>query len=282
MTTNEMLSVIHPELGLSAESPDALYVALRERIARYTMGDSTSVPVDTARRLLEGILYSTDLCRRFPQADLPGDAPLMVRIKAGAEVARRLAKRAKLLLYEANRLQPPVVNRTFRETLSALPGFFRAYDADFFPQEIPCSFDYPLCHPIPDSLLGAEYMQAYLRRWLMESAFLRAFPADMLQSLYTRYYVDYEDLLVNLFLPVAEMATLCALAQVPVKSLSLTPPEYTAATQLLLQQDSSAAERCFLAAADDVLIQLKIGDTFTHAELHQTVHDLLIRLRAVS
>ena len=282
MTTSEALSAIDPEVGLQTELPDELFVVLRERIARYTMGDSSSVPVDTARRLLEGILYSADLCRRMPPDDLASNAPLSSREKAGAVIAKRLAKRAKLLLYEAKRKQPPVTNRTFRETLSALSSFSRGYDADFFPHEIPCSFDYPLCHPISESLLGAEYLREYLRHWLQESAFLRVFPADALQTLYTRYYIDYEDLLVNLFLPVAEMSTLCSLVNAPVQSLALSPPEYDAASQLLLQEDVSAAEATILAAAEGVLLQLGIHSAYLKEEICRTAQDLLVRLRSAS
>ena len=282
MTTTEALCAIDPEVGLQTESPDELFVLLRERIARYTMGDSSSVPVETARRLLEGMFYCADLCRRRPPDDLASGAPLSERVAAGAAIAKRLAKRAKLLLYEARRKQPPVTNRTFRETLSALPSFFRGYDADFFSQEIPCSIDYPLCHPVPETLLGVEYMLTYLRRWLMESAFLRVFPADALRSLYTRYYVDYEDLLVSLFLPVAEMATLCALAKAPVQSLTLSPQEYEAASQLIFQQDASAAEKSILAAAKAALSQLGLNSAHLREEMFLTARDLMIRLRSTS
>lgn len=282
MTTNEALCAIDPEVGLQTELPDELYMVLRERIARYTMGDSSSVPVDTARRLLEGILYCADLCRRIPPDDLASNAPLSSREKAGADTAKRLARRARLLLYEARRKQPPITNRTFRETLSALPSFFRAYDADYFPQEIPCSFDYPLCHPISESLLGVEYLLDYLRHWLLESVFLRAFSTEALESLYKRYYIDYEDLLVNLFLPVAEMATLCALVNAPVRSLTLSPTEYEAASQLVLQADASTAETTILAAAEGVLLQLGINSAPLKDELRLTARDLLIRLRSAS
>lgn len=282
MTTNEALCAIDPEVGLQTELPDELYMVLRERIARYTMGDSSSVPVDTARRLLEGILYCADLCRRIPPDDLTSNASLSSREKAGAVTAKRLERRARMLLYEARRKQPPITNRTFRETLSALPSFFRAYEADYFPQEIPCSFDYPLCHPISESLLGVEYLLDYLRHWLLESVFLRAFSAVALESLYKRYYIDYEDLLVNLFLPVAEMATLCALVNAPVRSLTLSPAEYEAASQLVLLADASTAETTILAAAEGVLLQLGINSAPLKDELRRTAQDLLIRLRSAS
>ncbi|MEA4870628.1 MAG: DUF6179 domain-containing protein [Christensenella sp.] len=280
MMTTDVLRVIDPELSRQTESPAEIYALLRERIARYTMGDSTSVSVGTARRLLEGLLYCADLCRRMPPNDLATDAPLSARVKAGSEIAKRLEKRAKLLLYEATRLQPPIRNRSFQDTLHALPSFFRGYDADFFAQEIPCSFDYPLCHPVSDALLGVEYMLDYLRRWLVESRFLRAFSEDSLRTLYERYYIDSMDLLVNLFLPVAEMATLCALAGAPIGRLALAPAEYASVGQLLLQMDEQAAQRYILAASDRAVAQLGLDGEPVLEEMRQTARDLLFRLRA--
>ncbi|MPM79294.1 hypothetical protein SDC9_126327 [bioreactor metagenome] len=278
--TTDVLRVIDPELSRQTESPAEIYALLRERIARYTMGDSTSGSVGTARRLLEGLLYCADLCRRMPPNDLATDAPLSARVKAGSEIAKRLEKRAKLLLYEATRLQPPIRNRSFQDTLHALPSFFRGYDADFFAQEIPCSFDYPLCHPVSDALLGVEYMLDYLRRWLVESRFLRAFSEDSLRTLYERYYIDSMDLLVNLFLPVAEMATLCALAGAPIGRLALAPAEYASVGQLLLQMDEQAAQRYILAASDRAVAQLGLDGEPVLEEMRQTARDLLFRLRA--
>ena len=117
MTTNDELALMLPENVAGAFSLEELFALLRERIARYTMGDHTSVPLDTAHRLLEGILYCVDLSRRIPARELPPDASLEDRLKVGSAAAKKLAQRAKLLLYEAQRKQPPVTNRTFQETL---------------------------------------------------------------------------------------------------------------------------------------------------------------------
>ena len=196
------------------------------------------------------------------------------------QIAKRIAKRAKLLLLQAQRTQPPLVNTAYCDTLDALPAFFRSYDADFFAQEIPCSFDYPLCHPVSESLLGAEYMQEYLRRLILENTFLRAFPADALRALYERYYIDYSDLLVNLYLPAAEMSILCALAGESEKSLSLSPEELTRVGNLLSEASREDAERMMQHAAQDALCARNLGGDGLRAYMQHTAQDLLVRLRA--
>lgn len=278
MTTND-ISIFAPSQSPGAQLPEELLELLSERIARYTMGDSSSVPAETARRLLEGIVFCVELNRLQPSAAVSPDALLRARWEAGVMEAKRLARRAKLLLREAERMQPPVTNRGFRDSLAAMEGFFRAYDADFFVQELPCSLDYPLCHPVSDALLGVQYLLDYLRRWLMESLFLRAFPPDALISLYGRYYGDYDDLLVNLYLPAAEMAVLCALAGEPPRSLSLFPGELAKAEDALLREEEGARET-LLQAADGALAELRIGGAAARRYLRDTAADLLVRLRA--
>lgn len=279
-TTSNALLTLAPDAPSYSENPEILYLLLEERIRRYTMGDSSSVPVDTARRLLESILYCLDIQRRADKNALPDSAPMKTRWQAGVDAAKRTAKRARLLLLQAQRTPPPLSNTAYCDTLTALPAFFAAYDADFFAQEIPCSFDYPLCQPVLDGLFGAEYIQDFLRRMLAENTFLRAFSADALLSLYEKYYIDYADLLVNLYLPAAEMATLCALFGAPVRALSLTPEQLQALNEKLQKATETEAQALIDEAAENALLELQLSGTFLRDYLKKTARDLLVRLRA--
>jgi len=278
-TNNELLALV-PEAGAFQEDPESLYLLLEERIRRYTMGDSTSVPVDTARRLFESILYCLDLQRSTRREKAEAHPNMKDRWQEGVTIAKQHARRAKLLLLQAQRTPPPLTNTAYCDTLSALPAFFAGYDADFFAQEIPCSFDYPLCQPVSDARLGAEYIQDFLRRLIAENTFLRAFSEEALLSLYERYYLDYADLLVNLYLPAAEMATLCALAGVPVRGLILTSEQLARLNGRLLTADEAEARRMIEEAADSALLELGLSGTFLRAYTVQTAQDLLVRLRA--
>ena len=281
-STNEGLLPLLLEEPSFSEKPEAVYLLLEERIRRYTMGDSTSVPVDTARRLLESILYCLDLNRRFPVQDMMQGAPLHVRWRAGVDQAKRIAARAKLLLKQAQRTPPPLVNTAYCDTLEALPAFFAGYDADFLAQEIPCSFDYPLCQPVSESLLGAEYILEYLRKLLVENTLLRAFSQEALRALYARYYVDYVDLLVNLCLPAAEMATLCAFARRPMRELSLSGAEMAGISAALTRAGEEEAQASFRSAADCALAELNLRGEYSLALMRQTADDLRVRLRAAA
>lgn len=280
--TNNALTALAPEASVSPMDAEAIYLLLEERIRRYTMGDSTSVPADTARRLLESILYCLDLNRRFPTPNATQDSPLHVRWRAGVDQAKRICGRAKLLLKQAQRTPPPLVNTAYCDTLEALPAFFAGYDAEFFAQEIPCSFDYPLCQPVPDSLLGAEYILEYLRKLLAENTLLRAFSQESLRALYVRYYVDYVDLLVNLCLPAAEMATLCALAHRPVRELLLSQAEMACISEALSRESEQEARERFCNASERALAELNLRGEYLITLMRQTADDLWVRIRAVA
>lgn len=280
LTTNDTLSLLLPDEPRLPENAEEVYAILAERIGRFTMGDSTSVPVETAQRLLESILFCVDLNRRAPSTEIPPEAPLRARWQAGVQEARRIAKRAKLLLLQAQRMPPPVVNTAYCDTIDALPAFFAGYDADFFAQEIPCSFDYPLCRPVQDSLLGAEYMREYLRCLLTESSFLRVFTPETLRALYVRYYIDYADLLVNLFLPAAEMATLCALAGEDVRALWLPPEKLARVGRSLASLEEDEAKERMRQAVKHTLCTLHLAGDFLLHYMQDTALALLVRLRA--
>lgn len=280
MTTNEALIPLFPEAPTTAEQPEAVYALLEERVRRYTMGDSTSLPVETARRLLEGILYCLDLNRRLPTEDVPATAPLKERWRAGVKAAKKTAQRAKLLYLQAQRNPPPLVNTAYSDTMESLPAFFAGYDPDFFAQEIPCSFDYPLCQPVSDSLLGAEYIQDYLRRLLAENALLRALGREELLALYQRYYLDYADLLVNLYLPAAEMVSLCALTGEPVFALLLPAEKLRQVNRLLAGQAEVEAKETLAHGVICAMDTLGLKGEFLLHYMQQTANDLLVRLRA--
>ena len=278
MTTNNLL----PGEPAREESLPEIAALLSERIARYTMGDSTSVRVETAARLLEGIVFCAELHKAGATSEVPLSASLADRCAAGAREAKRLAARAKLLLEQAKRFAPPVVNIGYLDTLRALPDFFKQYDADFFAQEIPCSIDYPLCQPVSDALFGVSFVLDYLHRWLVESAFLRSLEEKPLRHLYERYYGDYNDLLVNLYLPAAEAAVLCALADQPVHSLFLNTFERENAMRKVCNNSEAAARGAVSAAAERACNELSIKDAFARSYAEQTALDLMTRLRAAS
>ncbi len=231
---------------------------LAERTGRYTMGDSTSVRAETAERLARGILCCVGLHLRSRGAKETAERSVKALYEAGVQDARRQARRAKLLLRQAEANRPPVENVGFSDTLAALPAFFERYDAAFFAHEIPCDIDYPLCSPVPDELFGAEYVAEYLRRWNMECAFLRRFEAPLLSLLYTRRFGD-AGLLVNLYAPVAEAALGRALSGKRAQGLFADETDRALIYGRVGRASKDAARSALLAAAERVCGELGVA-----------------------
>ena len=254
------------------------FALLSERIARFTMGDSSSVRAETAEQIGRSLQYCISLAlsaSNEPQTETRSARELY---ENGLVEARRLTKRAKMLLRQAETLRPPVENVGFRDTLSALPEFFRRYDPEFFACEIPCDIDYPLCAPVPETLPGVDYMLDYLRRLNAESAFLRRFPAPLLALAYERYYGD-DGLLVNLYEPVAAAAAGRALAGKSVKNLFTDADDRARIHAALQSADEAEAEALLAAAAEAVCTELDVTGAFDRAYYKNAARALLPRLK---
>ena len=114
--------------GARAQLEAQLLSLLAWQARLFTAGDSTSLPEETARSLLESVEYGK-----------------------------------RLWLAACERL-PPVENRSMQDTLRGIGTFFRRYDVRFFAHEIPCDIDYQLAIPVEPEQKGVDYVNRYLER----------------------------------------------------------------------------------------------------------------------
>jgi hypothetical protein len=177
---------------------------LERRTAIYTMGDSTSVPKEVAVDLLRSVCFVLGIDSEHPEVperllhvDLEDEfRRCLADIERKVELAGRLWR-------EVCAAMPPIANIALQDTLTSIGDFPKAYDFRSMAHEIPCSIDYPLCHPVPETLLGVDYIDEYLRRLLAEADFLRRFEPDACARVLDRTCPDYVGLLINLYEPVA-------------------------------------------------------------------------------
>ena len=169
-----------------------LYELLAEQAKKYTMGESSSIPVDTARELVNSLRYTLGF------ADVTA-RDLWAEVEKGRTAIRGKTDSARILWERACLTAPRTENVFYRETLKSIGGFFGRYDVLFFAHMIPCSIDYQLLIPVPESLQGVSYVEEYLRRLLTENHLMRAF--DPLPVLEKRCPL-YRELCINLCEPV--------------------------------------------------------------------------------
>ncbi len=174
---------------------------LAHQIRLYTHGESSSVQVELAQELLDSICYclgvSTEEPGRRGRELLRLD--MVQEFHAGREAIRQKTEYGREKWREVCDSLPSVLNVYLLDTLKKVGKCWKRYDILFFAHRIPCSIDYPLSQPISETLLGIDYVNAYLEQLERENRFLTGIPAGRLKELLDRSGFDYRGLPVNLY-----------------------------------------------------------------------------------
>lgn len=167
------------------------------------MGESSSVPVETAQELLSSVCFTIgEAARRngLSSSGLAG-SDFDALFARGQEVIKEKIAEGRRLWTNACLTAPEIRNQSYRDTLREIGAFFRRYDFRYFAHQIPCSIDYQLCFPVPESLSGIRYVSEYLRRILIENGILHCFEKGLVIRLLKSCCPDYSGLLINLCEP---------------------------------------------------------------------------------
>lgn len=166
---------------------------LAERAGRYAMGESTSLPEETAGELLESVLFCTQkgLAALGKRASwLAGNGEVRQAFSAGLSLVREEARQAAETLSRVREYSWFGSDSRRDAVFRDIPQFFRLYDPEFFACRIPCLIDYPLCLPVRGD--GIDYVARYLWGLERESRFCARFPEDRVRALLRRYCPGYE------------------------------------------------------------------------------------------
>ena len=194
-----------PENGDSLAAKLRVWKFMESHAARYTMGESTSLPAETAEALLASAWYVWGMDREaglseLPQEDLDAAYRREVyRLEQKKALGRRLWRRAMETL-------PSEASLPLLETMRSIGRGFARYDVHWFALEFPCTIDYPLCRPATERMQGIDALNEYLRGILMENDFLNRFPQPLRSALLACGCPDWKVLPVNLYEPVASGA----------------------------------------------------------------------------
>lgn len=258
---------------------DAFMRLLERRIAAYTQGDSSSVPAHVAVDLLRSISFvlGIDLEERLVPEHLLG-------VDLEREFKRRLAdvdrqvEDAERLWREVCIAMPLVPNIALRDTLAAIHDFFEHYDTRSMAHDIPCSIDYPLCHPVDGSIMGVDYIAEYLRRLMIEARFLQLFEVAACERVLSHASPDHVELLVNLYEPVAVNAIGLALVGQDPAHLVISDSERDAIQARLRPLGAAGRELALREAATSLCDDLGVSDAEAREYLSDIVPELLPRI----
>ncbi|MEA5059455.1 MAG: DUF6179 domain-containing protein [Candidatus Pelethousia sp.] len=200
---------------------------------RYTGGQSTSLPRETAEDIFHAIVFSLGIWLKGysePEealAALGGGTPALQeglnagfqKIQIKTRATRQFYRLAQGRLLETDNY---VYNATAQ---GGIAGFFKLYEPRFGAHKIHITADYPLLL-FPEGYQGIEFIQLYVQNLDYENRFCRAFPARAIKAAFTRHAIAYdttvENLHANLCAVALQAALACALCDCPVENLALS------------------------------------------------------------
>lgn len=234
---------------------------LKRQTERYTMGDSSSVTVETARELLLSICRCLEISPDGPDESWARlkDCDINAAFAAGQRRLEQKLGEAKRRWYAVCSALPAVENDSMLSTLRSLGAAWKKYDLRFFADTLPCDIDYQLAVSVPEELPVIDYVNLYLERLQIENRFLRGYPAETMLPVLQQYCPDYKGLLINLFEPVFTNALGLSLLGAGGQRLLLEPEELEelyGAVENLRQRD---VERALVAAARPLAVGLGDG-----------------------
>lgn len=260
-----------------------LWKLLGKRTECFTMGDSSSVPVEIAEGLMKSISFTLSLYMKNTgktPAFLLETADMQELLKVSWREIELQMKTGRELLQKVKDSAPPVENISYKDTLKGIGVFFKKYDYRFFAHEIPCDIDYQLCHPLPDNLQGIEYINGYLNRLWTENRFCEHFNAERMVLLLKSYCPDYKGLLINLFEPVAVNAIGLALIGGDIFALDIGNNDRSTLLGYFKSWTKIEAMEALRLSADKLYHTLQLEDISICEYLQRTASELYYRIEA--
>ncbi|MDR2899245.1 MAG: DUF6179 domain-containing protein [Clostridiales bacterium] len=188
---------------------------LADKVNRYNMGDSSSIPVDKAKDIMNSLFFTISLWLKTYEN--PCDAVVILQKEPVKDIYQKGLRRINTLLASTKTVHGillkelvPTPNVYYSATLKdGILGFFKLYYPEFSAQEIHITADYPLYNPIP-KLSGIEFIKAYTQAAYYENKFCAYFDPSNIHYLLCGFDRNYNELLFNIYEHVLTAAIGCA------------------------------------------------------------------------
>lgn len=262
---------------------EGLWELLDEQIKKYTMGDSTSVRIETGEELFRSIAFSIAL-----HLKTTGEYNKLRRdgIRATFSDSRKTLLEAieegKRLYQIAYSGKLTLGNIAYDETIQNIDKFFKWYDYRLFAHQIPCDIDYLLCHPIAENRFGIQYINCYLETIIIENSFCSQFEEREVIKLLNSYCVDYKELLINIYEPVAtNVIGLGLLNKRCITSLDISQNDRQDIFQIFSSLDDQQAIELLSNASRNIAGLLGLN-SFEHKYLEELAKSLYPRIKVAT
>lgn len=264
-----------------------LWEVLSGRAESFTMGGSSSLPIETAQSLLQSACFV--IHHGLGEAAEPdavkqnlvqGDYDTLFR--AGLRAIEAQVKKGEALLKAALQTALDVENVAYRETFLELGLFFKRYHYHHLAHEIPCLLDYPLACPVDEALLGIDYINEYIRRLIIENDFCGRFDPEKVALLLQSLSLHYKEDLVNIYEAVTANALALILLRGDILALDVNDRDRRRLFDMLRGWNDTDAAAGLTAVAADLCSALVINDKKAQSYLLETIPALWARLKTVT
>lgn len=198
---------------------EELIPVVAELTEKYTSKESTSVSYETAKQLMNAVIYcinELDLVCTKPDIhfvqNIVQEKNAKIAYRKGYDLVVDKVMKTKALYDEILCDFNAYRNRAYYDTIiKGLPAFFLYYDPKFNPQNHILTLDYPTIK-YEQELCGIDAIYKYLLDIKLEQLFLNAFPEEYVTTLLSQYNADYEDLFINIGSIVLRNVIVCMIA----------------------------------------------------------------------
>lgn len=185
-------------MGMMSFEPEELMPVVAELAQKYTSKESTSVSYETARQLMEAVLYCINQCS-------DEDVPVTQKGLSAREAYELGYQKLVLKVKETQALYNNMItdfcaygNENYYDTVTkALPGFFLYYNLKFAPHETIITMDYPTIIPIVEEK-GILAIQKYVEYISMEQIFMNRFDDAYVFDVFNQFQKNYRKQFYNI------------------------------------------------------------------------------------
>ena len=260
--------------GLTPETQQKLLALLRKQALLYS--DSASMRTETLTELFDGLCAILGVSKEN-LAVLNGVDHLEEAFLLGKQALERKIIQADDLWHQILQVTK-IYNHAMRDTLKSLSNMKDNMDRDFFAQNIPGEIDYQLSAPVPDTLVGVDYLLSWLSRLYTENVFISRFSKTALLPVWRAFCGDWKGLCVNLYEPVAADMLACVLLNKEPDKLTPSQTEYETLRTMLGALNSGERRQLLNQAAQTACRRLLCDTPEQIAYLTRFSSELSVRL----
>ena len=255
---------------------------LARQTQRYTMGESTSVTVETAQELLNSLWYTLTVAADETQTSykqlLTDDLqPLAAQ---GQKILRDRLEQTKRLWTAVCESAPPVENAYYSDTLRGIGNYIKRYDLYYFAHQKPPCIDYPLLIPADEALQGLDFTGRYLKNMLTENLILHRFNKDAAISVLGAAAPDYQEHYLNLCEQPLTNALGLALIGKDGRKPYIGREEQQMITETMRGRDGEKRRRLLRASANTLCDTMQIANAHLRNYIAAFAESLLPRIEA--